>query len=172
MNDPMGTKRRGPGQEQLREMLLPQHGLARYRRIRLDVTAGVLRWQHPRTLLGIVPFGRIRVELPLGDLESVHLQRPAFRALPLAGGLLLLAVPLFVIPWWIAVPLMVVGAWAALVSFGPQLVVLTRAGKRHRAAVCFGHQLDADLFVAAVEEFIDLRRAGGAGEASEHLRSV
>ena len=44
----------------LPETRLPQHNLTRYIRVRLEVSDGVLRWQLPRTLLGVVMSALLR----------------------------------------------------------------------------------------------------------------
>ncbi len=155
-----GPKARSVGGESLPPMILPQHGLTRFLRVRLEVQDGALRWMRPRTLLGIVPLGTLRWAMPLGEVDLLRLRRATPRPVRLASGLLLLAVPLFVLPWWVAVPVMLFGAWVLLVSLGPALEVKTTSGKRHRVAVCFGHQIDADLFIEAVSDFTATRRQG------------
>ncbi len=138
-------------QENLPPMILPQHGLTRYLRIRLEVDNGVLRWECPRTILGIVPLMRRQWSVPIGSLRSLQLRQPVLRPVRLAAGLTLIVLPWFLVPWWAAGPLLVLGLWVTLVSLGPALEIAT-AGKRHRAGVCFGHQFDADLFVEAVTQ--------------------
>jgi hypothetical protein len=138
-------------------MVLPQHGLTRYLRVRLEVVDGVLRWERPRTMLGIVPLGISRLGIPLAHVRGLRLRQRAMRPFRLIPGLLLIGLPLFVLPWWAAVPLMVIGVWVTFVSLGPRLEIDTRAGKHHRTGVCPGHQFDADLFIEAVNGMIDPR---------------
>jgi hypothetical protein len=47
------------------------------------------------------------------------------------------------------------GIWVTLVSLGPHLEVGTLSGKRHRVGVCFGHQIDAELYAAAVNGLVE-----------------
>ena len=49
-------------------------------------------------------------------------------------------------------PLLVLGLWVVLVALGPQLKLATRSGATQHAPVCFGHQLDAELYIAVVED--------------------
>jgi hypothetical protein len=67
-------------------------------------------------------------------------------------GLGFVVLPWFLVPWWAALPLLILGLWVTLVALGPQLALRTHSGAQHRAAVCFGHQLDAELYIAAVED--------------------
>lgn len=141
--------------EHLPPMVLPQHGLTRYLRVRLEVTDGELCWERPRALLGIIPVGVGRLGIPLAQVRGLRLRQPAVRPFRLVVGLLLIGLPPFVLPWWAAVPLLLVGVWVTLVSLGPRLEIDTHTGKRHRTGVCFGHQFDADLFIEAVNGMVD-----------------
>ena len=134
-------------------MTLPMHGLTRYLRVRVEVSDGVVRWRLPYTLLGLVPIGQRNVAVPIAEVRSVGVGRGVW-PWRLLVGLGLIVAPWFLLPWWAAVPLLVVGLWVTVVALGPRLVLITRAGRRHRAAVCFGHKLDADLYIAAVEDLI------------------
>lgn len=165
MSEPTNTGAAAGSAEDLSlpPMLLPQHGLARFLRVELEVDAGVLRWRRPRTVLGVLPLGVSRLEMPLADISNLHLQTRPLRPGRLAAGFLLVALPFFFLPWWMALLLVISGVWVILVSLGPQLEVTTASGKRHRAAVCFGHQFDADLFIEAVHGAIE--PAGDAGRA-------
>lgn len=132
-------------------MRLPTHGLARYVRVRLEVAGGELRWEVPRAFLGVIPVGKRRVRVPVAEIDSVRVHSPV-RWLRLAVGAACVAVPLVLGLWWLAVPLGLLGVWVALVAFGPHLSVVTRAGEKHRVAICFGHRIDAELFVDAVTD--------------------
>ncbi len=140
--------------EDLPPLLLPQHGLTRYLRVRLGVEDGELRWERPRTLLGIVPLGTRRLAVPLGELSSLRLRRSTPRPVRLTIGVLLIGLPFALVPWWLALPLLLIGVWVTLVALGPGLEIVTSAGRRRNAAVCFGHEFDADLFVEAVHDLI------------------
>ena len=153
---PMAVPR--PGGDRLPPMLVPQHNLARYLRVRLEVLDGILRWLAPRTILGIVPIGTKRFELPVAEVAAMRISR-VVRPLHLVLGLACVVVP-FVLGWrWFAViPMVILGLWLILIGFGPRLEVLTRAGRRHRVAVCFGHALDAELFIAGVDDIARMKR--------------
>jgi hypothetical protein len=125
--------------------------LTRYLRVRLEVTDGVLLWEVPRALLGVVPIDVRRIAVPVGEIRSVVMSR-AVRPLSLLVAAACIAVPLILALWWLAAPMVLLGLWLGLVSFGPNLEVETRSGAKHRAGVCFGHQLDAELYVDAVND--------------------
>lgn len=154
-----------PGTASLPPMTLPQHGLTRYLRVRLAVADGSLQWALPRALLGIVPLGVRQVRVPLGDVRSARLGM-VVRPLRLLAGVACIAVPLILTLWWLAVPAALLGLWVILVSFGPHLEVVTRTGARHRAGVCFGHRIDAELYLAGVNDLAGLGRATAGGESS------
>ncbi len=139
--------------------VLPTHNLTRYLRLKMEVNDGVLRWEVPRALFGIIPIGTHRLALPVAEVESATIGRAA-RPLLLVLGLAAIAVPPFFTPWWVMVPMILLGVWLTLVSLGPRLEVWTVTGERHRAPVCFGHQFDADLFAEAVVLTAQEARAG------------
>lgn len=143
----------------LSEMRLPQHNLARYLRVRLSVTDGMMVWVVPRTIMGVVPIGVRRLDIPVEDIAAVELHDRTLRPqrLPLAAALI--ALPPFFAPWWLMVPLILIGAWMLFVSLGPSLEAQTHSGRAHRAAVCFGHKIDAEIFIAAVEDIAGEARA-------------
>lgn len=114
-----------------------------------------MRWEVPRTLLGVVPVGVRRVSVPVTEVQSIDLGRTV-RPLHLTIGLGLVAVPAILGLWLLLLPLGLLGLWVALVSMGPAMVALTRNGERHRADVCFGHQLDADLYMEVVRDLANL----------------
>ena len=135
---------------------LPASMLAPYLRVRLEVAGGVLRWEVPRALLGVLPAGTHRVALPVADVASAGV-RAGPRPLRLLAGLALLGVPpalgiAWGGAWWGAIPLAAAGAWVALVSLSPRLEVVTRSGARFRAAVCVRQRFDAALYAAAVND--------------------
>ena len=145
----------GPGW--LPPIRLPVHTLTRYLRVRLGVAEGVLRWEVPRTLLGLVPVGMRRTRVPIGEVRSTRVRMVVHPLHALAGGACI-ALPLAFGLGWGAVPLVVVGAWVVLVSFGPHVEVATFAGKRHRAGVCYSHRFDGEMYATAVNDL-----AGQAG---------
>jgi len=161
-----GSAKPDPGSGWVPRITVPLHGLTRYLRVRFEVTDGVLRWEVPRTLLGTVPIGVRHIEVPVGEVRSARVHMAA-RPLRLLVGAACIAVPAVLGLWWLAVPMVVVGAWVVLVSFGPQLEVVTRAGVRHRAVVCFGHRIHAEMYAAAVndlaEEAQHSTRSGSTG---------
>ncbi len=132
-------------------ILVPVHNLTRYLRCRLEVSGGVMRWETPRALLGLVPVGVRRVAVPVDEVLSIDLGR-AVRPIHLTVGLALIATPAILGLWWLLAPLGLLGLWVGLVSMGPAMVAVTRNGERHRADVCFGHQIDADLYMEIVRD--------------------
>lgn len=135
-------------------MTVPIHGTTRYLRAQLEVDDGVVRWEVPRTLLGMIRLGARTIEVPVADLESVRLRRFAPHPVRVLVGAALVIAPWFFLPWWAAAPLLILGLWAVLTTLGPHLEAVTRTGSSHRAPVCFGHALDAELYIAAVEDMI------------------
>jgi hypothetical protein len=162
---PPGGERQGSTNRNLPPMTIPQHGLTRYLRVRLEVDDGVLRWEQPRTVLGVVPVGHRRVAVPLEQVTSLRLQRPGRRPIRLAAGLLMMGLPAFFLPWWAAVPVIILGGWVTLVALGPALRADTVAGKHYHTGVCFGHQFDADLFIEAANDM------AGNGAGSDPIRA-
>ncbi|MGB5432322.1 MAG: hypothetical protein WBO21_04865 [Acidimicrobiia bacterium] len=149
----------GSHSQQAPPMTLPVHRLARYMRVQLEVSDGVLRWDVPRTLLGLVPIGVRHIAIPVADVQSLRVHRAA-RPFNLVVGVLCIAVPLVLGLWWIAVPMLILGVWVILVSLGPRLDVVTCAGAKDHANVCFSHQLDAELYMAAVSDLAEQARKG------------
>jgi hypothetical protein len=137
---------------------IPTHQLTRYLRVRVSVVDHQLQWDVPKTLLGVMPMGARQVMIPVGEVQSIDMGRTV-RAVPLIVGIALIAAPWVLLPWWFALPVAIVGLWVAIVALGPQLVVTTRSGKRPSAAVCFGHQLDADLYMDVVKELSAARQS-------------
>ena len=136
---------------------LPVHGTTRYIRTHVAVDDGVLKWEVPRTLLGMIPVGSRLIDVPVADVESVRLRRVVPHPVRVAIGVALVAAPWFLVPWWASVPLLILGLWTILIALGPHLEVVTKAGKVHRSPICFGHSLDAELYMAAVEDMIKPR---------------
>ena len=152
----IGTGKVVPGRS-VPPILVPMHGLTRYLRASLGVTDGVMTWDVPRTLLGIVAIGMRRIRVPVEEIADVTLGR-AVRPLRFVAGAAVAAGPWFALPWWAALPITLPGVWVVLASTGPRLEVAMKDGDRHRVDVCFGHQMDADLYLAALD---DLRREAG-----------
>jgi hypothetical protein len=132
-------------------LILPQHNLTRYLRVRLEVTGGMLRVAAPRALLGLVGLGMRRVEIPIADVVVLKVGR-GVRLLRFLAGVACIVAAAVLAPWWIIVPMVAAGLWVILVSLGPQLEVVTSSGTRHRAGVCFTHRLDGELFAGAVNQ--------------------
>lgn len=130
---------------------VPMHNLTRYLRAQIAVVDRLVTWELPRTLLGLVPIGHRHVTVPVADVKSLAVGRN-LRPLRLTVGLGAVVGPWFFLPWWASLPLLVIGLWIVLVALGPQLVLVTRSGRKHRAEVCFGHQLDAELYIEVVED--------------------
>jgi hypothetical protein len=147
------------------ETRIPQHNLARHLRVRLGASDGMLRWQVPRALAGIVPIGTKRISVPIGEIESIGVGR-TLRPLRLLIGVAAVVVPPFLAPWWVSVPLVLCGLWVILVALGPHLQVETHAGRRYRAGVCFSHQIDAELYLGAVEDLVAQQRRSGPGASA------
>ncbi len=160
MTEPRASGPGGPAPDEgpggLPQISLPVHSLARYLRVRLAVTDGMVRWEVPRALLGIVPAGTRRVTVPVGEVLSVRMRRVGhpLRLLIGAAGVvtpIVLGV-LWGGWWWALLPMIVVGLWVILVSLGPHLEALTRSGRPRRTGVCFTHQMDAEVYAAGVED--------------------
>jgi hypothetical protein len=148
------------GQVQAPPIRVPTHNLTRYLRTTFEVSDNTVRWEVPRTLLGLVRVGLRLVSVPVDDVDSIRVGR-AVSPLRLVIGLVGMILPWFFLPWWAALPLLGLGLWITLVALGPQLVLATRKNETYRAPVCFGHQLDAELYIAVVE---DLAAESGTGQ--------
>ena len=133
---------------------LPVHGTTRYVRTHLAVDEGVLRWEVPRTLLGMVPVASRSIEVPLDQIEDLALRRIVPHPFRLAVGAALVSLPWLFFAWWLSLPLLLLGLWAILTTLGPHLELHTKTGVVHRSPVCFAHSLDAELYMAAVEDMI------------------
>ena len=150
-------------------MIVPAHNLARWVRTELSVANASMVWDMPRTILGIVPLWRRRVVVPAADVDRLQLGR-AIRVPSLLVGAALVTLPL-VLGWgWWALATVPIGIWIGLVALGPRLVAVSSSGAKYRANVCFGHQFDAELYVAAVEDIArdarDRRRTSLASSSS------
>ena len=148
-----------PVPQQVPPVTVPVHRLARYLRVRLQVTDGVLRWDVPRALLGVVPIGVRHISMSAGDVRSLRVHR-VVRWFNLVVGALCIVVPLVFGLWWVAAPMLIFGVWVVLVSLGPRLDVVTDSGEKDHASVCFSHQLDAELYMAAVSDLAEQTRKG------------
>ena len=130
---------------------VPTHNLARYLRVTVEVSGNTVRWEVPRTILGLIPAGLRLVAVPIDEVASIRTGRTV-RPVRLLIGLAGVIVPWFFLPWWVSLLLLVVGLWMILVALGPQLILTTHDDTTHSAPVCFGHQLDAELYIAIVED--------------------
>ena len=142
---------------QVPPITVPTHGLTRYVRVRLEVADGMVRWEVPRTLLGVIPIGVRHVVVPVADVRSLAVHR-AVRPFNLLAGVLCILVPIVLGLWWIVPPMFMLGVWLILVSLGPRLDVITRSGSVEKANVCFSHQLDAELYMTAVTDLAEQAR--------------
>jgi hypothetical protein len=133
---------------------LPVHGTTRYMRAHLEVNDGVLRWEVPRTLLGIVAIGSTIVEVPIAQVASIRMRRTAPHPVRSSLGVTLAIAPWFLLSWWLSLPLSILGLWVVITTLGPHLEIVTVAGRVHRSPVCPGHSIDAELYVAAVEDMV------------------
>lgn len=140
--------------ESIPRTILPVHGSTRYIRTYLEVDNGVVRWEIPRTILGMIPVGSHLIEVPVAKVKSVHMRRVVPHPFRLLAGAALIIAPWFVLPWWAAVPLLLLGLWTVLIALGPHLQLSTSEGEVHRAPVCFRHSLDAELYIAALEDIV------------------
>ncbi len=148
------------GQVQAPPIRVPTHNLTRYLRTTIEVSDNTVRWTVPRTILGLMRIGLRLVAVPVDDVVSIRVGR-AVSPLRLVIGLGGAILPWFFLPWWAALPLLLLGLWVTLVALGPQLILATQRNETHRAPVCFGHQLDAELYISVVE---DLAAESGAGQ--------
>ena len=148
------------GSVQAPPIRVPTHNLTRYSRTTVEVSDNTVRWRVPRTILGLVPAGVRLVAVPIDDVASIRVSRTV-RPLRLLVGLAGVVLPWFFLPWWVSLPLLILGLWVVLVALGPQLILTTKKHERYQAPVCFGHQLDAELYMSVVE---DLAAESGAGQ--------
>jgi hypothetical protein len=133
-------------------MVVPAHGLARWVHAKLEIVDGVLRWGTPVTLLGIVPLGRRHIEVPAAEVSDIRVRRTV-RPVTSLIGLTTMVLPLLVgWAWWVLLITVPLGLWIVLVSLGPRMEAVTVTGEVHHVSVCFAHQIDADLYMAAVED--------------------
>ena len=142
----------------LPEMILPQHNLTRYLRVGLSVTDGTMIWRLRRLVLGVMPFGSREVRVPVARVASMRLQNWTMRPWRWSFTVGLIVAAALLTPWWVMTPLILLGAWTSFVSIGPSLQVTTIDGAAHRAAVCFGHRIDAELFIEAVTDMAEEAR--------------
>ena len=143
--------------QQVPPITVPTHRLTRYLRVRLEVVDGILSWRVPRTLLGVVPVGVRHVRVPVADVQSLEVHR-IVRSFQLVVGVLCIVLPLVLGLWWTVVPMLILGIWVILVSLGPRLDVVTLTGADDHADVCLSHQLDAELYIAAVTDLAEQER--------------
>lgn len=132
---------------------LQQHPFTRYLKVRLEVTDGILKWQRPWTLLGVIPLGMRHLAVPVKDIGFVGV-RMAVRPLNLFAGVMIAVVSLLLGIGWAAAPLVAFGAWVAVVSVGPQLELLTTGGATRRTRIGFAHRGDAEVYAATVNHLI------------------
>ncbi len=133
---------------------LPVHGSTRYIRTYIEVDDGLVRWEVPRTLLGMVPIGSRLIEVPVAEVTAIQMRRVVPHPFRLLLGAALVIAPWFFVHWGLAVPLLLLGLWTTLIALGPHLQLATSGGEVHRAPVCFRHSLDAELYIAAIEDMI------------------
>jgi hypothetical protein len=137
-------------------MTVPAHNLARWIHSKLEVRNGMMRWEVPRTIVGLVPVGKRLIEVPAADISHIRMGR-AVRPLGLTAGILAILLPLWLGWGWWAVLTIPLGLWTILVALGPRMEATTHTGRAYRADVCFGHAIDADLYMAAVEDIASPR---------------
>lgn len=134
---------------------LPVHGSTRYIRTHLEVSDGKLKWEVPRTLLGMIPMGSRKIDVSIEEIDKVEMKRVVPHPIRLALGAAGVIAPWFFLPWWASIPLLILGLWTVLIALGPHLQLTTKGGTVHRSPVCFDHSFDAELYVAAVEDMLD-----------------
>lgn len=143
----------------LPRITVAQSRMTPYLRAWVEVTGDVLRWQVPRTLLGVLPIGTRHIDIPIASVRSVRVLRA-----PLMLGRLIVdvlaSIALIVAFGWIAVPVVIIGTWLVLVSNRPHLEVEALDGTRHRAAFCLDAQLDAELYAMSVNDLAEEARRG------------
>ena len=148
----------GSHSQQAPPMTLPVHRLARYMRVQLEVSDGVLRWDVPRTLLGLVPIGVRHIAIPVADVQSLRVHRAA-RPFNLVVG---------ACASWCPGPRPLVDRCADvdLGSLGDPGISRSAPRCSHlrrgegSCNVCFSHQLDAELYMAAVSDLAEQARKG------------
>ena len=138
---------------QLPLTVLPLNTVTPFYRARLEAVDGVLRWEAPRTVLGLGRLGTRRVVIPLAEVAAV---RSSYGVHParLLVGLGLLVAPLIGVPVW-AVPILLAAA-TLLLTMAPDalLVVEGSDGRARRLAICVRHRIDVDLVAAALSDVI------------------
>ncbi|NQV08025.1 hypothetical protein HQ535_15925, partial [bacterium] len=114
--------------DSLPEMTVPMHNLTRYLRARVAVFGGVMTWQIPRTLLGIIPIGQRKVEVPVGEIRSLKMNGRTMHPISSLVGMVAVATPWFFLPWQGALLILIIGLWVLVVSLGPGIEASTRRG--------------------------------------------
>lgn len=132
---------------------LPMNTITPYLRARLEVVDDTLRWQTPRTVLGLVPIGAERVALPLQTITGVQ-ARYTVHPVRLLLGLGLLVVPVAVPVVWVGLPALAVAVVLLLLAPAAQLRVVSANGRRDDLGVCIRHKLDVDLIAAALTDLL------------------
>ena len=83
-------------------MVVPAHNLARWIHSKLEVRNGTMRWEVPRTIVGLVPVGKRLIEVPTAEISNIGVGR-VVRPVGLAAGIGAIVVP-FLLGWgWWAV---------------------------------------------------------------------
>lgn len=146
---------------QLPPTVLPLNTITPYLRARLEVADDCLRWESPRTVLGIIPIGSRRVEIPLGAIKSVGARYGVYPVRLLLGAGLL-AVPFLVTTWWAAAGTLAAAGALLLLAPAARLDVVTADGRAHRLGICIRHRLDVDLIAAALDDLITPTNPSGS----------
>jgi hypothetical protein len=148
---------------QLPPTVLPLNRATPWYRARIEATDGVLRWETPRTLLGLLRAGTRRVALPLADITAVR-ARLGVHPARLAVGLALLGAILTGPSAWAVPVLAALAGLQLMMAPDAQLVVRTIDGRTRRLAICILHRMDVELVAAALADLTgSAREAAGRG---------
>ena len=130
-----------------------------YEKVRFRLTAGHLRVDWPETVLGVIPFRRLHLTVPLPELTSMRLVRVVFPTRLAVVALVAFCLYAFDMPPVGVAILMLVAVLFVLLSF-VNAVEITREGDRLTIPVCWLQRRRAGDFIAVVESVVADRDSG------------
>jgi len=142
------------------------NSLTPWLRSRFTVREDGLHADVPRTLLGLVPYGRRQVRMPLERIAAVEVAM-ALRPERAAACLLLLVVALLAVTGPVRLVLLAGGLALVPLSYIAELQVEVRDAGRERFPICVFARFDVRLVAAATRLEVAARKAGEvAGDAA------
>ena len=126
-------------------MVLPVHGITRYLRVRITTYDDVLVIEDRRSLFGLIPLWRRRMEVANGEISSGEVHN-VVRATCLLASIALLA-PIFAAnpPMGVSAILGLAAAPMAFLAFVKGLRVTRSDGRRWTFPMCRYYAFDAEL---------------------------